>query len=72
MNETPIKFVPRKGDKVYSEVKKMIDEMNITIPIIWVNKSIYLVGNKTISLEKKGEYVIAHIGGGYRRFEEYI
>jgi hypothetical protein len=72
MNETPIKFVPRKGDKVDSEVKKMIDEMNITIPIIWVNKSIYLVGNKTISLEKKGEYVIAHIGGGYRRFEEYI
>lgn len=59
MNEPPIKFVPRKGEKVDHEVKKMIDEMNITIPIIWVNKSIYLVGNKTISLEKKGEFVIA-------------
>lgn len=59
MNEPPIKFVPRKGEKVDQEVKKMIDEMNITIPIIWVNKSIYLVGNKTISLEKKGEFVIA-------------
>ena len=72
MNGVPIKFVPRKGEKVDMEVKKMIDEMNITIPIIYINKSIYLVGNKTISLEKKGEFVTAHIGGGYRRFEEYI
>lgn len=72
MNGTPIKFTARKGEKVDMEVKKMIDEMNITIPIIWIKKSIYLVGNKTISLEKKGEYVTAHIGGGYRRFEDYI
>lgn len=72
MNDAPIKFIPRPKNKVDSEVKKMIDEMNITIPIIWVNNTIYLVGNKTISLEKKGEFVIAKIGGGFRRFDEYI
>ena len=46
--------------------------MNITIPIIWVKKSMYLVGNKIISIEKKGEYVTAHIGGGYSKLTEYL
>ena len=31
-----------------------------------------MVGNKTINLEKKGEYVIGQIGGGYEKFDEYI
>lgn len=31
--------------------------MNITIPIIWIKQNLFLVGNKTINLEKKGEYV---------------
>jgi len=30
------------------------------------------VGIKTINLEKKGEYVIGHIGGGYEKFDDYI
>ena len=46
--------------------------MNVTIPLIWVNKTMYLVGNKIISLEKKGEYVTARISGGYQKFDEYI
>jgi hypothetical protein len=46
--------------------------MNVTIPIIWANKTMYLVGNKMISLEKKGEFVTAHIGGGYLKFDEYL
>ena len=42
--------------------------MNITIPIIWVKKTMYLVGNKIISIEyrvssneKKGEYVSSQL-----------
>ena len=46
--------------------------MNVTIPLIWVNKTMYLVGNKLISLEKKGEYVTARVSGGYSRFDQYI
>ena len=34
--EAPIKFVARKGEKVDHEVKRMIEEMNVTIPIIWI------------------------------------
>ena len=68
----PIKFVPRKNEKVDQEIKNIIKDMNITIPIIWVKKSMYLVGNKIISIEKKGEYVTAHIGGGYSKLTEYL
>lgn len=70
--EAPIKFVSRKGEKVDQEVKRMIEEMNITIPIIWIKQNLFLVGNKTINLEKKGEYVTGQIGGGYEKFDEYI
>jgi hypothetical protein len=33
---------------------------------------LFLVGNKSINLEKKGEYVTGQIGGGYEKFDEYI
>ena len=68
----PIKFAARKNDKVDQELKNIIKEMNITIPIIWVKKTMYLIGNKIISIEKKGEYVTAHIGGGYSKLAEYL
>lgn len=71
-SEPPIRYVPRKGEKVDMEVKRMVDEMNITIPIIWIKQNLFLVGNKTMNLEKKGEYVIGQIGGGYEKFDEYI
>lgn len=68
----PIKFVARSNQKVDQELKKMIEAMNITIPIIWISKSLYLVGDKKINLEKNGEFVTANIGGGYQNFEKYI
>jgi len=64
--------VPRKGEKIDAEVKKMIDDMNITIPIVWIKGSMYLVGINKIDLNKKGEFVTARIGGGYEKFESYI
>ena len=56
-SDAPIKFVARKNEKVDQEVKRMVEEMNITIPIIWIKQNLFLVGNKSINLEKKGEYV---------------
>ena len=46
--------------------------MQITIPIIWIKGSLYLVGDKKINLDKNGEFICANIGGGYKPFEEYI
>lgn len=71
-SDAPIKFVARKSEKVDLEVKRMVEEMNITIPIIWIKQNLFLVGNKSINLEKKGEYVTGQIGGGYEKFDEYI
>ena len=50
----------------------MIDEMVITIPIIWIKGTLYLVGINKIHMEMKAEDVIAQIGGGYEKFELYI
>lgn len=67
-----MQFVPRKGVKVDYEIKRMIDEMVITIPIIHIKDKLYLVGIQKIHMDMKAEDVIAQIGGGYEKFELYI
>jgi len=70
--KAPMQFVPRKGVKVDYEIKRMIDEMVITIPIIHIKDKLYLVGIHKIHMDMKAEDVIAQIGGGYEKFELYI
>lgn len=70
--KAPMQFQPRKGVKVDYEIKRMIDEMVITIPIVWIKGTLYLVGINKIHMEMKAEDVIAQIGGGYEKFELYI
>lgn len=65
----PIPFKARKSSPVDLELKRMVDEMNITIPIVWIQGSLYLVGSIKLHLHLKGEYVIAKIGGGFQKFE---
>ena len=43
----------------------MIEEMRITIPIVWIKGTLYLVGATRINLEFKGEHIIAQTGGGF-------
>lgn len=71
-SKSPIKFNCRKEIKVETEIKMMIDQLNITIPIIHIKGSLYLVGIYKIHLEQKADYVIAQVGGGYQKFEPYI
>lgn len=70
--KAPMLFVPRKGVKVDLELKRMIDEMGITIPIVWIKGTLYLVGVNKIHMEMKSDDVIAQVGGGYEKFELYI
>ena len=65
-------FQPRKGVKVDYELQRMIDEIVITIPIVWIKGTLFLVGINKIHIEMKAEDVIAQVGGGYEKFEEYI
>lgn len=71
-NTAPIPFVPRKNEKVDMEVKRIIDEMGVTIPIVHIKDSLYLVGANKVHLEKKGNKVTAQIGGGYQELEQYL
>lgn len=71
-NKAPMKFVNRKDVKVESEIKSLIDELNVTIPIVHIKGSLYLVGVSKIHLEQKADYVIAQVGGGYQKFEPWI
>ena len=70
--KSPMQFIPRKGVKVDLELKRMIDEMGITIPIVWIKGTLYLVGINKIHMEMKADDVIAQVGGGYEKFELYI
>lgn len=68
----PIVFQPREESTVDKELAKMMKTMNITIPILWVKGNLYLVGVNRIHMDYKGEHIIAHVGGGYEKFEMYI
>ena len=42
----PTLFVPKKGEfyKVQKEIERLINELNITIPIIHIREHLYLIG----------------------------
>lgn len=46
-------------------LKRLIEEHNITIPIVHIKGSLYMVGINKIHLEQKADDVIAQVGGGY-------
>ena len=70
--EEPIQFIPRKNEKLELELKKMIDNLKITIPIIWIKGTLYLIGDKKVNLQKKGEFITAKAGGGFEPFDTFI
>ena len=43
----PIPFIPQKGEhyKVQKEIERMINELDVTIPIIHVKGEVYLIGS---------------------------
>lgn len=67
-----MQFVPRKGVKTDHEIKRMIDEMGIKLPIVWIKGTLYLVSVNKIHIDMKADDVIAQVGGGYEKFELYI
>jgi hypothetical protein len=44
----PIPFIPQKGEyyNVQKEIARMINELDITIPIIHVKGEVYLIGSQ--------------------------
>ena len=68
----PIPFIPRSRDQTDKILKKIIEGNNITIPIVWVKNSLYILGINKVHLLVKKDQLVANVGGGYEKFETYI
>ena len=71
----PIPFIPQKGEhyKVQKEIERMINELDVTIPIIHVKGEVYLIGSqKQIIQYKQTNQLTVRVGGGFSKFDEYI
>lgn len=70
--EAPIEFVPRVDEPIDEIIANYIQEMNITIPIVWIHSSTYLIGFKKIHCEIKRNCLLLKVASGYESFQEYI
>jgi len=50
----------------------MIIELGITIPILHIKGTLYLIGSNRINCTMKRDYVMLRVGGGYEKFVEYV
>ena len=62
--ETPIKFKPKKGNKLEENLSKLIKKNGITIPIMHVRGQLYLIGSIRCNCELKIDQVTVRVGGG--------
>lgn len=64
----PIPFHPRKGVEVEANLKILLEQYRVGLPIIWIRDTLYLVGDKKIHIKQDTRYIIANVGGGYEEF----
>lgn len=67
-----IEFKPRRDNSLDKAIAKIINDYNITIPIVFIRGSLYLVGTNRVNLIMKREFVLVRAGGGYIKLYEYI
>ena len=71
-SEAPMGFKARPGEHVDELIAHYIDEMNITIPIIWIKDNYYLIGSQRLICEIRRNCLLLRVGGGYESFQEYV
>ena len=49
-----------------------INQLGLTIPIIWIKGKLYLIGSSRMSCELRNTQLMVRVGGGYEKFEEYV
>lgn len=53
-------------------ISQIIDDLEITVPIIWIKLNNYLVGTTIFPLEIKKDQVMIKVGTVWENFEEYV
>lgn len=71
-SETPVKFVARKAHELDQHISKIVDEHRLTIPVIHIKGTLYLIGSQRLNVEQKNDKLTVRIGGGYERFDDYV
>jgi hypothetical protein len=70
--DTPIEFKPRRSIEIDQIIAQMIDDLEITIPIIWIKMNQYLLGSTIFSFEIRGEQLKIKVNNLWETFEDYV
>ena len=70
--DMPIEFRPRKNNQMDIMIAQIIKLQNITIPIVHIKDSLYLVGSQKVTLVIKRDSILVQKGGGTEKLENYL
>lgn len=65
-------FFAKKGNHIQELIEIQVSTYDITIPIINIKDSLYLIGTERIILELKNDAIVMRVGGGYKKFQDYV
>ena len=68
----PILFRPNKNSQLDFNINRLMKQLDVRVPILHIEKNMYLIGSKRCNCSLKGDTVLVRVGGGYERFEKYV
>lgn len=66
------KYQSIKGDEIDEAMARIVNNLNIKLPIIRIGNGKYLIGTESKIAVIKGNSCVVRIGGGFQNMEEYI
>jgi len=61
----PIPFRPNKTKLLEHELSRLIKLLGITVPIVFISGSLYLIGPHRCNCELRSDVAMIRVGGGY-------
>lgn len=68
----PIPFVPDKNQRFELEIARQIKKHMITIPIVHITGSKYLIGHVKCNCELIRDEVMVKVKGTHTKFQDYV
>ena len=68
----PIAFKPKRNSQIDFNINRLVNELNVRVPILHIEKNMYLIGSNRCNCQLKGDKVLVRVGGGYENFEKYV
>lgn len=68
---SPIEFIPRKNSDIDILIANLIHDLQITIPIVHVSDSTYLVGSQRVNMMNKRDVLFVKRGVSTQTFQEF-